>query len=134
MPFAPSRLLLSVPSSSIIIAVDLALVLGLQALHGFGDLAVHGIDRIVDALATPAALVAIAALDRFARAGGRARGNGSATEAAILQGDIDLDRRIPAAVDHGTGVDVDDRGHGIFLRLFGLKDGAACRGDEPWRQ
>ena len=40
MAFAPSRPLLGVPSSSIIVGVDLALLFGVDAAKRVGDLAV----------------------------------------------------------------------------------------------
>ncbi len=53
------------------LGVDRALVGGL-ADQGLGDLAVHMGHRLLDALAQVAALVAVAQLERLARAGGRA--------------------------------------------------------------
>ena len=45
MALAPSRLLLAVPSSSIMMPVEPALVLGLEARERVEDLAVHRVDR-----------------------------------------------------------------------------------------
>ena len=71
-------------------------------------------DRLADALAAPAALVAVAQLDRFVRAGRGARRDRRAAHAAVLQRDIHFDRRIAAAVEDLAGVDVDNRGHGFL--------------------
>jgi len=114
--------------------IDLSLIFGLEAFDRFGNLAIHRIDGVVHALAAPAALIAVAALHRLARTGRSARWDRGAAEAAILQRHVDLDRRIAATVDHGTGVDVDDRCHKDFPRLLRLKDGVASIDDEPCRQ
>ena len=97
--------------------VDLGLVLGLHLDHRLGDLAVDRVDRLLDALAEPAALVAVALLDRLVRAGRGARGHRGAADAAILEQHLDLDRRIAAAVEDLAAVDVDDRGHFVAASL-----------------
>ena len=109
---APRRALFGVPSSSIMRRVDRDLVGGVDAGQRVGDLAVDGLDRLQHALAEVAALVAVAQLDRLVRAGGGARGHGGAAEGAALQDDVDLDRRVAAAVENFARVDVSDHGHG----------------------
>ena len=76
------------------------------------DLDIDGLDRLEHALAEIAALVAVAQLDRLVRAGRGAGRHGGAAHRAVLQHDIDLDRRIAAAVEDLAADDVDDRGHG----------------------
>ncbi len=95
--------------------VDLALVLGFEAHHRVGDLAVDAVDRILDALPAPAALVAVAFFDGFVRAGRGARRHRGAAEAAVLEHDIDFDGRIAATVEDRAGMNVDDCGHGTIL-------------------
>ncbi len=92
--------------------VDLGLLFRLEVDDGVGDLAVHGLHSLQDALAQITAVVPVALLDRLMRTGRRARGHGGATEAAVIQRDIDLDGGIAAAVENFAGVDVDDGGHG----------------------
>ena len=91
--------------------VDLDLVLRLHAADRVEDLAVHGLERLLHALAEVARLVAVAQLDRLVRAGRGAGGNGGAAERAVLQRHIDLDGRIAAAVEDFAADDVDDGGH-----------------------
>ncbi|MNE05887.1 hypothetical protein D3C80_984610 [compost metagenome] len=91
--------------------VQTALVLGVHAGQGVEDLAVDGVDRLLDALAAPHVHVAVAQLDRLVSAGRGARGHGGAAEAAVFQGDVHLDRRITPAVDDLAGDDVGDVGH-----------------------
>ena len=109
---APSRALFGVPSSAISISVDLGLVLGIEADDRIRDLAVDRADRLLDALPAPASLVAVAKLDRFMRARRCARRDRRAAHASVFQRDVNLDRRVAAAVEDLAGVDVDDRGHG----------------------
>src|SRR3546814_4672941 len=63
------------------------------------------LDRLQDSLAEIARLVAVAHLDRFMRARGRARGHRRAAEAAVFQQDIDLDRRISSTVENLATMD-----------------------------
>ena len=96
-------------------SVDLDLVLGLKPADGVGNLTVHRLDRIVHALAEPAALVAITLLDRLMCTGRCARRHGCPTEAAVLQEHVDFHRGITAAVDDLTALQVDDCGHVMIL-------------------
>ncbi|MCY1179274.1 hypothetical protein D9M73_196660 [compost metagenome] len=100
--------------------IDLALVLGFEAEHRVGNLAIHCGHRRLDALAAPAALVAIALFDRLMRAGRRARGHRRAAETAVFEHHVDLNRGVAATVQDRAGVNVDDCGHGTIL-LTGLR-------------
>ncbi len=73
MALAPSLDLVGVPSSLIIVAVDADLVAGVVADQGRGDLRLHVGDRLEDALAAVALLVAVAQLERLVLAGAGAR-------------------------------------------------------------
>ena len=83
-----------------------------KANKGFGDLAVDGCDRFQNAFAFVAGRVAVAFFDRFISAGGHARWDGGAAQGAVFEGYIDLNGRVPAAVEDFAGVDVDDEAHG----------------------
>ena len=91
--------------------VDLELVLGLEARDGVENLAIDRLDRLENALAAEAALVAVAQLDRLARSRRRAGRNRGPAHRAVFQNDIHLDRRIAPAVENFAGDDVHDRGH-----------------------
>ena len=71
---------------------------------------IRAVDGIGDALAQPVA-PPVAQLDGLVGAGRGARGHGGAAEGAVLQRDIHLDRRIAAAIENLTGVNIDDGGH-----------------------
>jgi hypothetical protein len=79
--------------------------------HRIEDVAIDRLDRAQNALAAEPALVAVAQLHRLARSGRGARRNGGPAHRAVLENHIDLDRRIPAAVEDFTGDDVDDCSH-----------------------
>ncbi len=76
--------------------VDEALLLGVEAHDGLGDLGVDVLDRLEHALAAVAAGVLVAQLERLARAGRRARGDGRAAHHAGLDQDVRLDGGIAA--------------------------------------
>src|SRR3546814_20867378 len=80
----------------------------LQPDDRLGDFGIDRLDRLQDSLAEIARLVAVAHLDRFMRARGRARGHRRAAEAAVFQQDIDLDRRISSTVENLAAMDVDE--------------------------
>ena len=77
------------------------------------DGTVYRLHRLADALAAPTALVAVAQLDRLVRAGRSARRNRRAAHAAVVQGHVDFDGRIAAAVEDLAGVNIDNGGHGF---------------------
>ena len=117
MALAPSRPLFGVPSSADHGLVDLDLRLGVHAAKRVENLAVDGLDRVLHALAEIARLVAVAQLDRLMRAGRGARRHPGAAARAVFQHDIDLHRRIAAAVQNFPADDVDDGGHGSSRRI-----------------
>jgi hypothetical protein len=78
--------------------VDLDLLLGLEAADGVENVAGDRFDRLLDALAAVAALVAVAQLDRLVGAGRGARRHGGAAHRAVFEHDVDLDGRVAAAV------------------------------------
>ena len=95
--------------------VDAALVLRVHAGERVEDLAVDRVDRLLDALAEVARLVAVAQLHRLVRARRGARRHRRAAHRAVLEHDIHLDRRIAAAVEDLAADDVDDGGHCRYL-------------------
>ena len=76
----------------------------------------HVGDRGQDALAAEAGLVAVAQLDRLVGAGRGAAGHGRAPDRAVVEDDVDLDRRVAARIEDLAGVDEVDRGHARLLR------------------
>ena len=108
---APSRPLLGVPSSSIIVCVEGALLGGAGARQRRGDLAVDVGDRLRDALAGPG-VAAVAQLDRLELAGRGARGDRGEAARAGLERDLDLDGRVAARVEDLARVDGGDGAHG----------------------
>ncbi len=99
--------------------VDLGLRLGIHAADRVEDLAGHGRDGLLHALAEIAFLVAVAQLDRLVRAGRGAARHRGAAHRAVLQHHIDLDGRVAAAVEDFAADDVDDGGHGVPARFVG---------------
>ena len=95
-------------------AVDGQLVLGVEAGQRVEDLAIHRFDRLPH---PPAAKPrpAVALLDRLVRAGRGAGRNRRAADHPALQGHLDLDGRIAAAVEDLAGMNVGDRGHVLLL-------------------
>ncbi len=91
--------------------VDVDLVFRVHAADRVENLAVHGLDRLQDALAEIALLVAVSELDRLMRAGRGAGRHRGAAEGAVFQRHVDLDGRISAAVENLAAGDVDDGGH-----------------------
>ena len=98
--------------------VDLALVGGLEADELGGDLVLDGVDRVLDPLAQVTALVAIAALDGLERARGRAGGDGSAGQDAVLQEDLDLDGRVAARVQDLACANAFNKSHVILQSII----------------
>src|SRR6185295_20404015 len=84
---------------------------GVQAEHGLGDLGVDVLHRLQHALAEVAALVAVAQLDRLARAGGRARRHGGAAHGAGFEQHVAFDGGVAAAVEDFSPDDVNDGTH-----------------------
>ena len=93
-------------------AVDLHLVDGGEAGQRVADRAVHRLDRPPHALAAIAAGVAVAELHRLVGTGRGARGHRRPAHRAILEQDVDLDRRVAPAVENLAADDVNDHRHG----------------------
>ena len=91
--------------------VDGRLVEGIAALQFVSDAGVDALDGLQHALAQIHARVAVPLLPGLVGAGARPRWNRGTTARAVGQGDVDLNRRIAAAVENLAGVDVDNRGH-----------------------
>ena len=73
-----------------------------------GDLAVDVADGLQDALAGVALLVAVAQLERFARAGRGARRHGRPAARAGLERDFDFDGGIAAGIENLASQQVSD--------------------------
>ena len=80
-------------------AVERALVGGVEAGDGAGNLAIHVGDGLEDALAEVARFVAVAQFDGFVLAGGCARGHRGAAERAAFKDDVRFHRGIAARID-----------------------------------
>ena len=90
--------------------VDPPLLLGFHALQRVENLAIHGIDRLLHALAQKAA-TAVALLDGFMRAGRSAGRHGGAALRAILQHHVHFDGWIAAAIENFAANDIGNSGH-----------------------
>ncbi len=99
--------------------VDPALILGIHAGKRIEDLAIDGVDRLGDALALVARLVAVAQLDRLVRSRRGARGHRGAAHSPVLEHDVDLDGRVAPAIEDLAADDVDDGSHGHYLKSCG---------------
>src|SRR5690606_18860602 len=91
--------------------VDLGLVVRIPADERLLELAVDVRDRLRHALAEVAALVAVAQLHCFARAGRRTRGHSGTADGPRCQNDIGFHGGIAARVDDFAAADVDDLTH-----------------------
>jgi hypothetical protein len=91
--------------------VDLALIFRVESAQGIENIAVDAFDRLENALAGKAPLVAVAQLDCLMRSGRGTRRHRRAPARPILQGDIDLDGWVAAAIQDFPRGDVDDCGH-----------------------
>src|SRR4029078_5044430 len=90
--------------------VERLLVGRVHAADRLGELAVHVLYRLRDALAGPA-VPSIPELDGLELAGGGAGGNGRPPGGAGLQDHVDLDRRVPAGLENLPPVDLFDAAH-----------------------
>ena len=97
--------------------IDGALVEGVEAHDGVSALVVNVLDGLRNALAQVAALVAIAQLAGLKGAGRSTRRHHRATEAAVLERDLDLDGGVAAAVEYLATVDVQNIAHVVSLSL-----------------
>ena len=102
--------------------IDGALIEGIEAHDGIGALVVDVLDGLRDALAQVAALVAIAQFACLKGASRSARRHHRATEAAVLEHDLDLDGGVAAAVEHLATVDVQNITHVVSLSLGNVVD------------
>ena len=93
------------------------LLAGVEADQLGADLVEDGVDRLLDALAEVALLVAVAALDRLEGAGGGAGGHRRAGDGAVVEGHLDLDRRVAARVEDLAGAYCLDGGHRHLHRV-----------------
>ena len=62
------------------------------------------VDRLEDALAEIALLVAVAQFDGLVGAGAGAAGHGGPADGAVVEDDFDFDGRIAAAIENFAGV------------------------------
>ena len=110
---APSRALFARAVELDQDAVERQLIGGVEARQRVEDLAVDRVDRVAHAAAA-IARAAVALFDRLMRAGRRARRHRRAAHRAVVERDLDLDRRIAAAVEDLAGMDIGD---GVMLLL-----------------
>ena len=111
MALAPSRALLGVPSSAIIVSSILTCASASMPPIASKISPLTASTALAHALAEIALLVAVAQLDGLVRAGRGARRHGGAAARAVLEDDIDLDGRIAAAVENFAADNIDDGGH-----------------------
>ena len=97
--------------------IDGTLVEGIEAHDGIGALVVDVLDGLRDALAQIATFVAVAQLACLKGAGRSARRHHRATEAAVLEHDLDLYGGVAAAVEHLATVDIQNVTHVVSLSL-----------------
>ena len=90
--------------------VDLALVVGAEALDGRADLLDHRVDGLLHALAE-VAVAAVAQLDGLELPRGRAARHGRAAERAVVEQHLDLDGGVAARVEDLAGADSFDGCH-----------------------
>ena len=102
--------------------IDGALVEGVEAHDGVSALVVDVLDGLRDTLTQIAALVAVAQLAGFESTGRSARRHHRATEAAVLEHDLDLDGGVAAAVEYLATVDVQNITHAVSLSLGNVVD------------
>jgi len=96
-------------------AVQERLLARVQPQNCFADLGVDVLDRLQHALAEVALLVAVAQLDRLARAGRRARRHRGAAHRAALEQHVAFDGGVAATVENFAADDVNDGTHGWML-------------------
>ena len=106
MALAPSRALLGVPSSAIIVLSMLDLFFGVQPAQGVEQFAIDGGDGLFHALAA-IALAAVAQFHRLMGAGRGARRHGGAAESAVFQPHIHFHGRIAPGVQDFAAGDVE---------------------------
>ena len=112
MALAPSADLFAVPSSSIQPRIDAGLVLRLPSPQRIPDGPANVAHHPAHPLAPVATGIAIAELERLARAGGRARRHRRTPARAVGEQHVGLDRGIAAGIEDLAREDVEDLGHG----------------------
>ena len=105
------RRLVGAPVQILQHAIDVALIEGVEPGDLGRDRAVHVRDRAQHTFAAEPALVAVAELEGLMFAGGGAGRHRRASERAVVERHIDLDRRVPSRIQHFAGADALDRGH-----------------------
>ncbi len=101
-------------------AIHRDLIERVESLDFGVNLGVYEVHRFGHALAKEG-LAAIAQLNRLMRAGGGARGDRGATEAAVIEHHIHFDRGVAAAVENLPSGDIDNGRHALPFR-FGIVD------------
>ena len=99
------------------------------------QLPLHVLERRQHPVAAVAPRIAVAQLHRLVRAGGGAARHGGATERAVVERDVDLDRGVAARVQDLARPDVGDRGarHPHPLARPGAHAGAPSSRAGEWR-
>ena len=98
------------------LAVDEALLAGVEADETRGQVILDRADGVLDTLAQVAVLVAVTALDGLEGAGRRTARHRGAGDGSVVEGDLDLDGRVAAGVEDLAGANCFDAGH---CRLLG---------------
>src|SRR6185436_19783157 len=93
--------------------VEPGLVLRIASDERLLQRGVHVLDGLQHALAEVARLVAVAQLDRFARAGGGTGRHRRTAHDTGVEDDVGFDGRVTARVDDFASADVGDTGHGV---------------------
>ncbi|OEI69359.1 phosphopyruvate hydratase [Curtobacterium sp. ER1/6] len=94
--------------------VDEALVGGVEALERRADLVEHGVDGLEDALAAVAVRVAVTELVRLERTGGGTGRDERPRDDAVVEEDLDLDRRVASGIEDFACAYGIDLGHGVL--------------------
>ena len=94
-----------------VLGVDETLLARVEADEPRVDLLDHRVDGLADALAEVATLVAVASLGRLEGPGGGARRDGGTGERAVVETDLDLDRRVATRVQDLAGANLLNAGH-----------------------
>ncbi len=85
--------------------VDRDLIFGREALEPRADHLVHVLDRLEHAFAAEALGIAVAQLDGFVLAGGRATGHSGRADGATRESDVRFNRGIAATIEDFARVD-----------------------------
>ena len=88
------------------------LLAGVETEQRRADVVQHGQHGLLHALAAVASRVVVAPLDGLERTGRRTRGHRRAGDGAVVEGDLDLDRRVAARVEDLAGSNCFDARHG----------------------